>query len=352
MTKHGSFKKAVRRHASATGQRYTEALKDLEDLDSRMLHHPSPERILTHLRDRYGIDAISATKVSLHKSYVFRIDRADGEPWIARAFPPARPRSGVEGDAAILRFLERHGFPAERLATDDAVSDLDGSTVLVTAFVASRPFTSVSDKLGAMGDLLGRLHALPLDETVSRPGGASGEDPRHEGGPRQDLMAALAFLDAIDTRIPASERATFERLRDMVLTADDGSGLPEALVHGNLLHNPDHALLTDRGAVGINWMSAGRGPRLADFAWLMWGTWRDPALVEAAVKGYRQHIDLVDDEFDRLEAVMALRPLFLASFIVRRNTLEGTTEDAMSFVDPDYLRDTAEATRTAFRLRS
>jgi hypothetical protein len=41
----------------------------------------------------------------------------------------------VEGDAAILRFLERQAYPAERLAVDDAVSDFDGSAVLVTRFV-------------------------------------------------------------------------------------------------------------------------------------------------------------------------------------------------------------------------
>lgn len=53
---------------------------------------------------RYDIDAVAATKLSVHKSYVFRIDRRDDEPWVARAFPPARPRAGVQGDAAVLRF--------------------------------------------------------------------------------------------------------------------------------------------------------------------------------------------------------------------------------------------------------
>lgn len=349
MTKHGSFKKVVRRHAKETGQRYTEALTELEGLDDRMIHEPSTEHLLSHLRERYRIDATAATKLSLHKSYVFRIDRADGDPWIARAFPPARPRSGVEGDAAILRFLEHHAFPAERLAAEDAVSDFAGSTVLVTQFIRSTPFPDVRSKIAMMGDLLGRLHALPPDERVSRPGGASGEDPRHEGSPRQDLMAALAFLDAVDTKVPNAERERFEYLRNLVLSADDGTGLPEALIHGNLLHDPDHALLTANGTVGINWMSAGRGPRIADIAWLMWGTWRDPALVSAAVNGYRQHITLTNDELDRFEAVMYLRPLFLASYIVRRNILEGKDEDALAFVDPAYLHDTAEATRAAFR---
>src|ERR1700678_3997254 len=126
MTKDASFKKVVRRHAELTGQRYTEALTDLEGLGSRMNHEPAAERLLVHLRDRYGIDGVAATRLSVHKTYVCRIDRSDGEPWVARAFPPGRPRAGVEGDAAILRFLERQDYPAERLAGGEAVLDFDG----------------------------------------------------------------------------------------------------------------------------------------------------------------------------------------------------------------------------------
>ncbi len=88
MTRDASFKKAVRRHAEQTGQRYTGALTDLKGLGVRMHHEPVPERLLAHLRDRYGIDPVGATRLSVHKTYVFRIDRNDGSPWVARAFPP------------------------------------------------------------------------------------------------------------------------------------------------------------------------------------------------------------------------------------------------------------------------
>jgi hypothetical protein len=88
MTRDASFKKVVRRHAEETGQRYTEALTDLEGLGARMHHEPVPERLLAHLRDRYGVDPVAATKLSVHKTYVFRIDRTDGGPWVARVFPP------------------------------------------------------------------------------------------------------------------------------------------------------------------------------------------------------------------------------------------------------------------------
>jgi Ser/Thr protein kinase RdoA (MazF antagonist) len=355
MTRNSSFKKVVRRHAEQTGQRYTEALSDLEGLGARMNHAPVADRLLAHLRDRYGIDAVGATRVSVHKTYVFRVDRKDGEPWIARAFPPARPRRGVEGDAAILRFLEQHGYPAERVAVEDPVSELDGSTVLVTRFIEGDQLPDGPEKFAMMGDLLGRLHALPEDELVSRPGGSSGEDPSREGAPRQDVLAALSFLDAVDTKVAAEERERFERLRDQVRSTDDGQGLPEALLHGNLLHAPDHAILTDHGPVVINWKASGRGPRLADFAYLVWGTgsWnpRRPnhERINAAVDAYRRHVEPTTDELDRLEAMMYLRTLYLVSFGYRRAVADGVEFGEWWLIQPrEYFTETAAAARAAF----
>ena len=142
----------------------------------------------------------------------------------------------------------------------------------MTRFVEGARLPDGAAKFAMMGELLGRLHALPYDDSASRPGGASGEDPSHEGTPRQDMLAALSFLDAVDTKVAAAERERFEQLRDQVRSADDGHGLPEGLLHGNLLHAPDHAILSEQGPVAINWKASGRGPRLADFAYLIWGT--------------------------------------------------------------------------------
>ena len=356
MTKDASFKKVVRRHAEETGQRYTEALTDLEGLGARMDHEPVAKELLAHLRNRYQIDAVAAAKLSVHKTYVFRIDRSDGDPWVARAFPPARPRAGVEGDAAILRFLERQDYPAERLAVDDAVSDFDASAVLVTRFVEGAQLPEGATKFAMMGELLGRLHALPYDDSVSRPGGASGEDPSREGTPRQDLLAALSFLDAVDTKVGPTERDRFEQLRDQVRAADDGHGLPEGFLHGNLLHAPDHAVLSEKGPVAINWKASGRGPRLADFAYLIWGTgsWnpRRPnrEWIDAATNAYRRHVEPTDDEIDRLEGVMYIRPLYLACFGYRRALTNGVVFKEWGFIEPpEYFSGTAAEVRAAFR---
>ena len=349
MTRDSSYKKVVRRHAEQTGQRYTQALTDLEGLEARMFHEPVAERLLAHLRSRYSIDAVAATQVSVHRADVFRIDRNDGDPWIARSFPPARPRAGAEGDAAILRFLARHDYPAERLAVDDAVSDFEGSSVVVTEFIQGDHIPPFTDNMTVMADLLGRLHALPLDDTITRPGGAHGIDPSREGSPRQDLLAALALLDAVDTRVTVDGRDQFEQLRDAVRSADDGEGLPEALVHGNLPHAPDHVLRTANGAVAFNWTASGRGPRLADFAWLMRVSWGDPKLIDPAVEAYCRHVELTDEELDRLEGVMYIRPLCLDAFGYRRRLASGQSPgaDVRQFSDPDNTRATAGATRAA-----
>jgi hypothetical protein len=143
------------------------------------------------------------------------------------------------------------------------------------------------------------------DDSVSRPGGAGGDDPSRGAARVRTCSQPLAFLDAVDTKVATAHRERFEQLRDQVRSADDGHGLPEALLHGNLLHNPDHALLTDQGPVAFNWKSAGRGPRLVDFAYLMWGApCVDGDGIGAAVNAYRRHVELTDDELDRLEAVM------------------------------------------------
>lgn len=352
MTKHSSFKKVVRRHAQETGQRYTEALADLEGVEERLFHAPSADRLLAHLRDRYSVDATAAIKTSQHNDHVFRVEHSGGDPWIARVYPPARPTVGVEGDAAILRFLERHDYPAERLAVEDAVSNLDGASVLVTGFVDGGALPDGSEKMAVLGDLLGRLHALEVDDAASRPGGGAGDDPRREGSPNQDVMAAFSFLDAVDTKVVPKSRDLFEQLREQVRSADAGEGLPEALLHGNLLHNPDHVLLTADGPVAINWKAAGRGPRLADLAYLLWGAeWGDGDGVEAAVNAYRRHIEPTDDELDRLEAVMYLRPLYLTCFDFRRSVAGGEqptgNEWWWGLIDPGHIRTNAAAARNA-----
>ena len=127
--------------------------------------------------------------------------------------------------------------------------------------------------------------------------------------------------------------------------------------HGDdLLHAPDHAVLSEQGPVAINWKASGRGPRLADFAYLIWGTgsWNprrpNQEWIDAAVNAYRRHIEPTGDELGRLEAVMYIRTLYLACFGYRRALTNGRTFREWGFIEPPgYFSSTAAAVRAAFR---
>jgi aminoglycoside phosphotransferase len=148
----------------------------LDDARRRVAPRPAARRIEEHLRTRYGIDVSALTELDLG---VFRADRADGAAWVARVFPATRPGSATAGDARILRVLEDHGFPAERVATAEPLSDLDGQAVLVTEFVPGVPRADraaairESGGLRRLGEMLGQLHALPADIVAAAgPGGS------------------------------------------------------------------------------------------------------------------------------------------------------------------------------------
>ena len=322
-----------------------------------MHHQPDAQRLLDHLRGQYGIDPVAATRLSVHKTYVFRIDRKDGGPWVARAFPPARPRAGVEGDAAILRFLERQGYPAERLAVDDAVSDFDGSAVLVTRFMDGVQLPDGAREIRHDGRAA-RTAARAAVRRVRQPPGR-GERGGPEPGGRARVRTCWRPCRSSTRSTPrcpqpsasGSSGCAIRCARPTTVTA-----CRRRLLHGNLLHAPDHAVLSETGPVAINWKASGRGPRLADFAYLIWGTgaWNprrpNQEWIDAAVNAYRRHVEPTDEELDRLEGVMYIRTLYLACFGYRRSVANGSRFNEWGFIEPpEYFSSTAAAVRAAFR---
>lgn len=311
--------------------------------------------LATHLRDVHGIEPTSVTQMSVHHDRVLRVDRSDGPSWIARIHSPERPSAQAEGDVAVLRLLQPSGYPAERPATERPVSELDGAAVVVTEYLAGATAASGPEKITVAADLLGRLHALDAGAAgeVVRPGGAAGDDPRFEGAPRNDALAASSILDEVDSRVTGAARRLLGRLRELVESVDAGEGLPEASLHGNLLHDPDHFVMTPDGPVVINWRSAGIGPRVAELAVLLWGAeWGEGDGVRLAVDAYRRHVEPTAHELDRLDAVMLLRPLYLTCVDFRRAVLAGEQPSGdewwWGLIDPAHIERNAAAARTAF----
>lgn len=342
MTKQGSFKRAVRQHARRTGQRYTEARADMEIAERQAFVHSRPFKhaaLTAHLEAQYGIRITSLASIDDdpktrplgswpgHYPATLLLKRKDGPPWIARIFSsPADRVSRVEDDAEILRFLAAHDFPAERVAHEDPVSVFNGSGVIVTQFVEGGRPADMPALNRELGRLLGRLHTLPAaGGAVARDGGSDEAGGGfHVGRPKEDLAAAMSFLVGVEDALSSEGREGFELLRDRVENADDAEGLPEALTHGN--YHAWSVVGTPGNLVVVGWAGSGRGPRLPALAWLLTtAAEADLSFVDAAMRGYTEYVQLTDDEIERLPAILAMKPLWLACIQYRQAVLSGRT---------------------------
>ncbi|MFB6722970.1 phosphotransferase enzyme family protein [Kribbella sp. NPDC056345] len=342
MTKEGSFKRAVRQRAEATGLRYTEARAALEKGRTSPFARTRPvdfAELRAHLETRYGISITSIAPIDDdpetrpigswigHYPWTLVVKRADGPPWIARVFSSAADTVGrVEGDAEILQFLALHDFPAERPAHESPVSVFEGSGVIVTQYVeGGRPAQSPA-VLHELASLLGRLHSLPAaGGAVARDGGAEEHDGAFFAGrPKQDLAAAMSFLVSVEDAVAPEGRELFELLRDKVEHTDDAEGLPEAFTHSN--YHAWAAVGTPGNLSIVGWAGSGRGPRLSALAWLLTtaGEGNDDG-IDAVARAYREHIQLTNEELDRLPGVLAMRPLWLGCLDYRQSARNGST---------------------------
>jgi Ser/Thr protein kinase RdoA (MazF antagonist) len=277
----------------------------------RVMREPARvEDLGRHLEDRYGIEVAEVAPLDLG---VFRVARRDGPPWVARVFAAERPLADVEADAAILRGLEHAGFPAERCAHPEAVSECHGQSVLVTSYLEDHGPLRPGRPAAILGVLLGRLHRHPANGL--RDGGAW-HHLTSAGGPREEIAAAAELLDDHLPRVGLRELALLDRLRDEVARTDDCHDLPHAFVHPDFV--PANAISTADGKLAIvDWTGAGRGPRLWSLGFLLWAAGvRDLRLVDVVVSRYRRSVELDPRELDRLEGAIRARPVMLEAWSV------------------------------------
>ena len=269
-----------------------------------------------HLESRYGIAISQLDKLD---EGVYRVDRRDGPPWVARIFLPDRPVQAIEGDAAFLRFLEGRDYPAERCAHPEPVSISEGCGMLVTEFVDGVPPADEPETDRRLGDLLGRLQTLAdPPAAVTRPAGALHHWTPQGGGPAADLAAATAWLDEVEPRVPPAHRPQFDSLRADIARTDDCADLPVALLHPDMIRR--NVVSTAAGdLVAFDWTGAGRGPRIAPLGLLLYSAAVMPALdlarIDGVVAGYRAHVTLADDEWAKLEHAIRRLPLVFACWL-------------------------------------
>ena len=280
-------------------------------------------KLRVFLEKRYDIKILILERLDRG---VFRMDRQSGRSWIVRIFPVDRPIERVQGDAEVLKFLEKNQFPAERCADPSPVTSPGGRGVLVTEFVEGTQSARDEATLFKFGELLGKLNSLPTG-AIAREAGSLHHYSKIEGKPANEINAARSWLDEVERLVSGRSRAPYESLREELASADECEDLPEALIHPdpvpkNFISTPDSKL------VMIDWTGAGKGPRIASLAVLIWSSvlgqegW-SLERVDPVAAGYSSLIQLEEDEINRLPSIMKLRPLVFACWRFRHAMISG-----------------------------
>jgi Ser/Thr protein kinase RdoA (MazF antagonist) len=274
----------------------------------RMLYRSGSDAIASHLQAAYGVTVTRTLELDLG---VHRVDLAGGASWIARVFPAVRDTGAVRQDAQLLTWLYAQGFPAERCASPDPVSVLEGQGVLVTQHAPGRTLAAGPASFGLLGRLLGQLHSMPAggQPAAHRPGGAW-HHLLPDGSPAAELAAARDLLHAARHRVPPGDADCYDVLASALEAGDACGDLPHTLVHPDFV--PRNAIGQPGGDVTIiDWTGAGHGPRIVSLGCLLWAA-GSKGNIEAAISGYRQSVALEPGEAGRLGAAMRVRPLILA----------------------------------------
>jgi Ser/Thr protein kinase RdoA (MazF antagonist) len=260
-----------------------------------------------HLETAHGIGVKQLRKLDVG---VFRVDRSDkGKTAVARLFSRARPHSAAEADLAVLRHLAAARFPAERPFEDRPLSIYQDQSVLLTEFIRPAPKPKRPPyPIVALGEMIGRLHGIPVPPAADRPAGALHHFA--QGTMDDELRAAAGWLSAVEPRAPAEAMTALATLRSAVASAEGGAGLPEALVHPDPV--PKNTIFTAEGPVLVDWTSAGRGPRLASMSLVLQSGWAAVPFL----KGYARVIDLEESELDHLAELLFSRGLMSLVFRV------------------------------------
>ncbi|HYD09637.1 MAG TPA: phosphotransferase, partial [Acidimicrobiales bacterium] len=182
------------------------------------------------------------------------------------------------------------------------IAEIEDCPVLVTAHVDAPKATPDVDTLRSLGDLLGRLHTMPVGD-VDRPAGVLHHWAPDGGGIDAGIDVAQRWLDRVEPK--GDDVARLDALRSRLDRKDTFADLPSALCHPDYSH--DNALA---GPVLVDWSGGGVGPRVHGvLTLLLLALFRNPAgvrldLVDAALTGYREHVQLTAEEVDRMTAAM------------------------------------------------
>ena len=227
---------------------------------------------------------------------VYRLRPADGGPdLVARAFGTGVEAATVNAAARVLTALAGTPFPAERCASDSPVLPLGGGGTCLSPSTSSGPAPGPGFILAWCAGLLARLATRSAPDLP--PGGGW---HRLGATPPREIAEALR----LGGQIGPSVGELVYNLAD----ADDGTGLPQALIHADLAP-PNAVPRGDQPPVIIDWIGAGRGPRVWPLAFLLFTA--GPRGARRTLDRYTRSISLSEEELRRLPGMLITRPLAL-----------------------------------------
>lgn len=321
------------------------------------------QAILAELvRERYGALEVTLRVITPYltaKRAVERVEVADGRRWVLRAFQGDADtlERELRGQAAVLAYLARRGYPAPRVVrTRDGqvIASHAGWAAIVLSWTEGTPAGFDLDALERLGETVARLHAL------SAALGAE-EDEAVLPDCRLRPPAALpAFAPA--SRLPQPLRAAYDTwvatLRRMSATA---SQLPLALLHGDCW--PGNAIVAHDGALAlVDWDGAGLGPAVLDLGYLLLTCHLgqtdpfllrpDPAAIGAVVRGYSRGRRVTPAELDALEDAvrydLARRMVLEGALVAAAGRWETDTQVRKSLAREAIAGEVAALARAAF----
>jgi Ser/Thr protein kinase RdoA (MazF antagonist) len=237
------------------------------------------------------------------------------------------------GRATTLGWLEERGYPAPRVVrtrSGDLVGLAGVWATLMTTYVAGTPLRPDTGQLRLLGEALGWLHALDAAGAVQG---------RASWYPESAIPAALGRLDAVESLIPADQRALLERFRAVLLAVQQQApALPTAVMHGDAW--PGNAIRTARDQVTlIDWENAGLGMPLLDLGYCLlechldvglpgdqpaaWHIRPDEGRIAAVAAGYASRRRLSPAEQDLLPAGILFAAAFVGSIHLEQALIGG-----------------------------
>lgn len=271
------------------------------------------QRLTDLIKYHYRIQAPALHSMHLFENAgrgIYRVERQDGPPWLLRAERAENPEemaAWFARSAATLLYLEQQRYPAPRVIRTHVGSLTcihQGWAALMLTFVQGSMIAYTSERLRALGTILGRLHKVSLNAAAD----ASPPLPDARFRPGRTISRSLSALEAVSPSVPAEFQTLYDQVVQIFQEVDTWVDLPQTLVHCDCWSTNAIQSAVDQ-VILVDWDNAGIGLALLDLGYLLAACHLEigvpcqqvyPERIRAVMHGYAQQRLLSPEEMKRL----------------------------------------------------